>query len=248
MGDAGSYLVGFSLAMATLTATFAGEGLPRHAVFAPLCVLAVPLYDTVTVMCDSPAGRPQPVRGRQEPFFAPAGRLGPVAETGRVDDLPAHGHAAASGALLLHQVNALGGGRDAADGRLHAGDDRDPRSDRAAESVTAWRRSGQIDAEIARRDDGPRVDRWKTTLLAALVALVVARTFVPEDPAAGGGTAHRSTCVWLMLAGAGCIYQLRGGQLQFRFGWPDALVVVVVGLVRRECAWWPSGSAARGRR
>ena len=29
MGDAGSYLVGYLLAMATLTATFAGGGLPR---------------------------------------------------------------------------------------------------------------------------------------------------------------------------------------------------------------------------
>jgi UDP-GlcNAc:undecaprenyl-phosphate GlcNAc-1-phosphate transferase len=50
MGDAGSYLVGYLLAMMTLTATFAGQGLPRHAVLAPLCILAVPLYDTITVV------------------------------------------------------------------------------------------------------------------------------------------------------------------------------------------------------
>ncbi|MBN2217860.1 MAG: undecaprenyl/decaprenyl-phosphate alpha-N-acetylglucosaminyl 1-phosphate transferase, partial [Pirellulales bacterium] len=50
MGDAGSYLVGYLLAMATLSATFAGSDLPDHAILAPLCVLAVPLYDTVTVV------------------------------------------------------------------------------------------------------------------------------------------------------------------------------------------------------
>ena len=50
MGDAGSYLVGYLLAMATLTATFAGGDLPKHAILGPLCVLAVPLYDTATVV------------------------------------------------------------------------------------------------------------------------------------------------------------------------------------------------------
>jgi UDP-GlcNAc:undecaprenyl-phosphate GlcNAc-1-phosphate transferase len=47
MGDAGSYFVGFCLAVMTIQATFTGSGLPRHAILAPLCVLAVPLYDTL---------------------------------------------------------------------------------------------------------------------------------------------------------------------------------------------------------
>jgi UDP-GlcNAc:undecaprenyl-phosphate GlcNAc-1-phosphate transferase len=50
MGDAGSYLVGYLLAMVTLTATFAGGGAPRHATLVPLCVLAVPIYDTASVV------------------------------------------------------------------------------------------------------------------------------------------------------------------------------------------------------
>lgn len=50
MGDAGSYLVGYLLAMTTLTATFAGGNLPKYAMLGPLCVLAVPLYDTATVV------------------------------------------------------------------------------------------------------------------------------------------------------------------------------------------------------
>src|SRR5690606_32782181 len=29
---------------------FTGEGLPRHAILAPLCVLAIPLYDTLSVL------------------------------------------------------------------------------------------------------------------------------------------------------------------------------------------------------
>ncbi len=50
MGDAGSYLVGFSLAVMTILATFSGEGVPRHSILAPMCVLVVPLYDTVSVV------------------------------------------------------------------------------------------------------------------------------------------------------------------------------------------------------
>ncbi|WP_153555912.1 glycosyltransferase family 4 protein [Roseimaritima sediminicola] len=52
MGDAGSYLVGYLVAVATLLATYAGyqEQTRPHAVFAPLCVMAVPLYDMTTVL------------------------------------------------------------------------------------------------------------------------------------------------------------------------------------------------------
>ncbi|WP_246146146.1 MraY family glycosyltransferase [Rubripirellula lacrimiformis] len=51
MGDGGSYLIGYLVAVAMLMATFAGDGEPRpHAVFAPLCVMAVPLYDMITVL------------------------------------------------------------------------------------------------------------------------------------------------------------------------------------------------------
>src|SRR4029079_5432087 len=51
MGDAGSYFVGFCLAVMTILATFSDSGLPRHAILAPLCVLAVPLYDSLSVVC-----------------------------------------------------------------------------------------------------------------------------------------------------------------------------------------------------
>jgi UDP-GlcNAc:undecaprenyl-phosphate GlcNAc-1-phosphate transferase len=50
MGDAGSYLVGFLIAVAMLMATYAGSEDRPHAVLAPLCAMAVPLYDMTTVL------------------------------------------------------------------------------------------------------------------------------------------------------------------------------------------------------
>lgn len=51
MGDAGSYFIGFCIAIATLLATYTNYQSPTPwAVFAPLCVMAVPLYDMVTVL------------------------------------------------------------------------------------------------------------------------------------------------------------------------------------------------------
>ncbi|MFW6170665.1 MAG: MraY family glycosyltransferase [Planctomycetota bacterium] len=51
MGDAGSYFVGFCIAVATLLATYTEyRGVRQHAVLAPLCVVAVPLYDMLTVI------------------------------------------------------------------------------------------------------------------------------------------------------------------------------------------------------
>ncbi len=49
MGDGGSYLVGFLIAVSMLMATFASQPRP-HAVLAPLCVMAIPMYDMATVL------------------------------------------------------------------------------------------------------------------------------------------------------------------------------------------------------
>jgi UDP-GlcNAc:undecaprenyl-phosphate GlcNAc-1-phosphate transferase len=49
MGDAGSYFIGFSIGIASLLATYASDQKP-HAVLAPLCIMAVPIYDFVTVI------------------------------------------------------------------------------------------------------------------------------------------------------------------------------------------------------
>lgn len=49
MGDGGSYLVGFLIAVSMLMATFASAPRP-HAVLAPICAMAIPMYDMGTVL------------------------------------------------------------------------------------------------------------------------------------------------------------------------------------------------------
>jgi UDP-GlcNAc:undecaprenyl-phosphate GlcNAc-1-phosphate transferase len=50
MGDCGSNLIGFLLATLTVTGTFYESAGSRHVMLAPLCVMAVPLYDFCTVI------------------------------------------------------------------------------------------------------------------------------------------------------------------------------------------------------
>lgn len=50
MGDCGSNLIGFLLATLTVTGTFYESTGSRHVMLAPLCVMAVPLYDSCTVI------------------------------------------------------------------------------------------------------------------------------------------------------------------------------------------------------
>lgn len=51
MGDSGSYFIGWMLACLTVMGTFYAPGLGgRHVMLAPLCVLAVPLYDFSSVV------------------------------------------------------------------------------------------------------------------------------------------------------------------------------------------------------
>ena len=50
MGDCGSNLIGFLLATLTVTGTFYESTGSRHVMLAPLCVMAVPLYDFCSVI------------------------------------------------------------------------------------------------------------------------------------------------------------------------------------------------------
>jgi UDP-GlcNAc:undecaprenyl-phosphate GlcNAc-1-phosphate transferase len=51
MGDAGSYLIGFVIAGATLLATYTGyHSQSPHGILAPIFVMAVPMYDMLTVI------------------------------------------------------------------------------------------------------------------------------------------------------------------------------------------------------
>ncbi len=107
MGDAGSYFIGFCLGAATILATFSGGSLPRHAILAPLCVLAVPLYDTVSVVWIR-------LRAGRSPFAADrchfSHRLVDLGLSPRQAVLSIYLASATCGfgALLLHQVNGVG--------------------------------------------------------------------------------------------------------------------------------------------
>jgi UDP-GlcNAc:undecaprenyl-phosphate GlcNAc-1-phosphate transferase len=51
MGDSGSYFVGYWIAITTLLSTYVdARGSTPHAVLAPLCLLAIPIYDTISVV------------------------------------------------------------------------------------------------------------------------------------------------------------------------------------------------------
>jgi UDP-GlcNAc:undecaprenyl-phosphate GlcNAc-1-phosphate transferase len=50
MGDAGSNYIGFMVGVVTVVSTFTRPGLPEITIAAPLCVLAVPIYDSITVI------------------------------------------------------------------------------------------------------------------------------------------------------------------------------------------------------
>jgi UDP-GlcNAc:undecaprenyl-phosphate GlcNAc-1-phosphate transferase len=107
MGDAGSYLVGYLLAMATLTATFAGGDLPKHAILGPLCVLAVPLYDTATVVFIRLRSGRSPFVGDKSHFSHRLVELG-LSKTQAVLTIYLATATCGLGALLLRQLNLFG--------------------------------------------------------------------------------------------------------------------------------------------
>ncbi len=107
MGDAGSYFIGFCLAVATIAATFAGGNLPRHSILAPLCVLAVPLYDTLTVVAIRLKQGRSPFAADKNHFSHRLTDLG-MTKTQAVLTIYLTTATCGFGALVLHQVNATG--------------------------------------------------------------------------------------------------------------------------------------------
>ncbi len=107
MGDAGAYFIGFCVAVMTILATFSGNGLPRHAILAPLCVLAVPFYDTLSVICIRLRAGRSVFEGDTNHLSHRLVALG-LTKTGAVLTIYLLTAACGLGALLLDQVN-LGG-------------------------------------------------------------------------------------------------------------------------------------------
>jgi UDP-GlcNAc:undecaprenyl-phosphate/decaprenyl-phosphate GlcNAc-1-phosphate transferase len=107
MGDAGSYFIGFCLAVMTILATFSGPGVPRHSILAPLCVLAVPLYDTASVICIRLRNGQSPFEGDTNHFSHRLVALG-LSKTQAVLTIYLTSAACGLGALVLPQVNSAG--------------------------------------------------------------------------------------------------------------------------------------------
>ncbi len=108
MGDSGAYFIGFCIAVATLLATYAGYQTPkRHAILAPVLVMAVPLYDMLTVLLIR-------IRAGKSPFQADKNhfshRLVDLGLTRTQAVLTVYLTTATCGlaALLLHQVEMAG--------------------------------------------------------------------------------------------------------------------------------------------
>jgi UDP-GlcNAc:undecaprenyl-phosphate GlcNAc-1-phosphate transferase len=110
MGDAGSYFVGFCLAVTTLLATYASyESSSQHAVLAPLCVLAVPLYDMVTVLWIRIREGRSPFQADKSHFSHRLVELG-LTKGQAVLTIYLTTAACGLGALLLPRVNLFGAG------------------------------------------------------------------------------------------------------------------------------------------
>jgi len=108
MGDCGSNLIGFLLATLTVEGTFYEHSGSRHVMLAPLCVMAVPLYDFCTVIFIRIRQGRSPFHGDKSHFSHRLVELGlkPVYAV-----LTIHLTTAMTGlgALLLYQVPGWGG-------------------------------------------------------------------------------------------------------------------------------------------
>lgn len=108
MGDAGSYVLGFLLAVASLLATYTSyRGSVPHAVLAPLCVLAVPLYDMVTVIAIRLAIGHSPFHADKNHFSHRLVELG-LSKAQAVLTIYLTTATCGLGGLLLHQVDFSG--------------------------------------------------------------------------------------------------------------------------------------------
>jgi UDP-GlcNAc:undecaprenyl-phosphate GlcNAc-1-phosphate transferase len=108
MGDSGAYFIGFCIAVATLLATYAGYQTPkRHAILAPVVVMAVPLYDMFTVLLIRLRAGKSPFQADKNHF---SHRLVDLGLTRGQAVLTVYLTTATCGlaALLLHQVEMAG--------------------------------------------------------------------------------------------------------------------------------------------
>ncbi len=104
MGDGGAYFIGFILATSTISITFVGESTPQTAIFAPLCILAVPLYDTISVVTIRLRNGASPFVGDKNHYSHRLVALG-LSKAQAVATIYLTTAICAMGALLLYQVD-----------------------------------------------------------------------------------------------------------------------------------------------
>ena len=107
MGDGGAYFIGFLLATTTLSATFSGGEESRQTVFVPLLILAVPLYDTATVVLIRLRSGKSPFVGDKNHFSHRLVDLG-LSKTQAVLTVYLATTICCLGSLLLYQVDFFG--------------------------------------------------------------------------------------------------------------------------------------------
>ncbi len=110
MGDAGSYFIGYWIAISTLLITYTGyQGKTPHAVFAPLCVLAIPLYDMASVIWIRLREGRSPFEGDKRHFSHRLVDLG-LSKKNAVLTIYLATATCGLGALLLNRTDLVGAG------------------------------------------------------------------------------------------------------------------------------------------
>ena len=107
MGDGGAYFIGFLLACMTLGATYTGYEASRTTLFVPVLILAVPIYDTVSVVLIRLREKRSPFEGDKRHFSHRLVDRG-LTKTQAVFTIYLTTAVCAAGALLLYQVNFFG--------------------------------------------------------------------------------------------------------------------------------------------
>lgn len=110
MGDAGSYLVGYWIAVGTLLSTYPGaRGATPHAVMAPLCLLAIPLYDMASVIWIRLREKRSPFQADKKHFSHRLVELG-MTKTQAVATIYLATLTCSLGALILPRTDLVGAG------------------------------------------------------------------------------------------------------------------------------------------
>ena len=227
MGDAGSYFIGFYLAVATIMATFSGGELPRHSILTPLCVMAVPLYDMTSVIFIRLRQGRSPFEADKNHFSHRLVELGMTKVAGRADDLFDDRHLRAGRTVAA--PGRRGGRRDRGAGRGlrvdaggRVGNDRSRRTKSTSEAVAMSPTKQAATAEDVGRDI------FRPWLLASTVALFVARPLLPSEGAIVSGDALLFVLLPLVLAAVWALRAvMRRGTLA-QYGAVDLVVLFLV--------------------